>query len=197
MYIMPIIVFNTSWMLYNLFLAFLALGFGYFAIVSTNKMLRIVFGTLWLLFLPNTIYIFTDLEHLIFQWPILSNSLRAAVLVQYILFEIAGIATFLLAFFPFEKFLSSLKYGKQRKIFVIICFNFFIAFGMVLGRVERINSWEVFTAPAKVLHSGLHVFETYQLMALLILFGVLCNCIYFLFRDRVLYSMKTLSKVLD
>ena len=194
---MPILTFNASWMLYNIFLAIIALGFGYFAIISTNKFSKALFGLLWLLFLPNTIYIFTDLEHLIFQWAILSPPLQVVVLVQYIILEAAGIFTFLLAFFPFEKLLDSHKSFKQRKTLFIIIFNFFIAFGLVLGRVERINSWEVFTAPVKVITSGVHVIQTYQLLGLMILFGILCNCIYFLFRDRVLYSMKTLSKILD
>lgn len=194
---MPVFIFNASWMLYNIFLALIALGFGYFAIISTNNFLKVAFGLLWLLFLPNTIYIFTDLEHVIFQWPILSNALRVIVSVQYIILEVAGIVTFLLGFFPFERLLHSLKLFRKRKIVLIIVFNFFIAFGMVLGRVERINSWEVFTAPVKVITSGIHVFQDYQLIGLTILFGVLCNCIYFLFRDRVLYSMKMLSKILD
>jgi uncharacterized membrane protein len=194
---MPIITYNDSWMLYNCFLAILALGFCYFFIISENKFVKIIFGILWLLFFPNTIYIFTDLEHLIFQWSVISPVLRSLLLLQYIILEIIGVLTFLYAFFPFEKLIASIKAFKKRKKVLIIAFNFFIAFGMVLGRVERINSWEVFTQPLRVIGSAVHVFTSWELMVLMILFGIVCNCIYFLFRDRVLYSMKKFSHVLD
>src|SRR5207248_1183184 len=117
-----------------------------------------IFGLLWLLFLPNTIYIFTDLEHLIDQWPLLHPFFRIPLLLQYIFFELVGIVTFVIALIPFEKIILPLKLLKKRKIPVLIIFNFLIAFGMVLGRVERINSWEVFTSPLKVTISAIHVF---------------------------------------
>ncbi len=194
---MPIIIYNESWMIYNCFLAFLALGFGYFFVISENKFIKAVFGILWLLFLPNTIYIFTDLEHLIDQWTLLPFFLRILLLLQYILFEFVGIATFVIALFPFEKIILSLRQFKNKKIQVLIVFNFFIAFGMVLGRVERINSWEVVTDPLRVINSAINVFFSPDLLGLMILFGILCNCIYFLMRDRVLYTVKMFSQILD
>src|SRR5258708_6715694 len=194
---MPIISYNDSWMLYNCFLAFLALGFGYFFVISENRYVKALFGLLWILFLPNTIYIFTDLEHLINQWPLVHSVLRIPLLLQYILLEFVGVVTFAIALIPFEKIILSLKLFRKKKMSVLIIFNFFIAFGMVLGRVERINSWDVFTDPLKVTNSAIHVFFSLNLLGLMILFGVFCNCIYFLMRDRVLYTMKIFSHVLD
>jgi len=194
---MPIITYNESWMLYNCFLAFLALGFGYFFITSKNTIVKYIFGILWLLFLPNTIYIFTDLEHLIDQWQLVSWSMRPLLIGEYLILEFIGLVTFFYALYPFEKIILSWKHFKKHKIAILIIFNFLIAFGMVLGRVERINSWQVFTDPLRVIHSTVHVFHSTSLFSLMLLFGILCNCFYFLFRDRVLRTAKKFSQVLD
>jgi len=183
---MPVINYNVSWMIYNSFLALLAVGFGYFIFEVENKILRIFFGLVWFLFLPNTIYIFTDLMHLIEQWGYTQGSVRLLLVLQYTIFELVGIVTFLLAFFPFENIVSRIRGFKKNKTVLYIIFNFIIAFGMVLGRVERINSWDIFTNPHIVLVSGLHVFTSINLIGLTVLFGLICNFIYFLFRDKLL-----------
>ncbi|HWY78937.1 MAG TPA: DUF1361 domain-containing protein [Candidatus Sulfotelmatobacter sp.] len=187
---MPIIDYNISWMIYNCFLALLAVVFGFLSFEMKNKIFLVFFVIIWLLFLPNTIYIFTDLEHLIFQWKYVHMPLLLIVILQYIVLEIVGITTFLLAFLPFEKGIKTSTLFKKRKTGVIITFNFLIAFGMVLGRVERINSWEVFTSPIKVIASAMHVLTTLDLIGLTILFGLFCNFIYFLLRDPFLKLVK-------
>lgn len=194
---MPILTYNVSWMLYNCFLAVLALGFAYFFLISKNSFIKLIFGILWILFLPNTIYIFTDLEHLIDQWPVLSWNFRVPLLTQYLLLELVGFLTYILGIYPLEKTILAKKNFKKSKIALLIIFNFFIAFGMVLGRVERINSWQLFTSPLQVENSAVHVFLSPDLLGLMILFGILCNCVYFLVRERVLYAVKTFSQVLD
>src|SRR6185437_320786 len=115
---MPILIYNAGWMLYNCFLALLALGFGYFFLVSKNKKAKFLFGILWLLFLPNTIYIFTDLEHLIDQWPLLPWNFRILLALQYLLLEIFAFATFAFGLYPFEKIILSWKSFKKHKVLI-------------------------------------------------------------------------------
>lgn len=194
---MPILLYNVSWMLYNCFLAVLALGFSYFFLVSKNTIIKILFGILWVLFLPNTIYIFTDLVHLIDQWPLLSVSYRIPLIAQYVILQFVGLITFLFSLYPFEKIILPNNLHKRKKVRYIIIFNFFIAFAMVLGRVERINSWDVVTRPVAVISSAFHVLFSPDLIGLLILFGILCNCFYFLFRNWILQSARRFYEVLD
>jgi uncharacterized membrane protein len=189
---MYILSYNIGWMVYNCFLALIAVGLGYFVLQVNSKFLKLLIGILWLLFLPNTIYIFTDLQHLITQWQSINPSFRSLLVLEYAIFEIVGIATFLLAFFPFEKLVKSLKFSKKQTIWAFVVFNFVIAFGMVLGRVERVNSWQVFTNPPAVITSTFHVFHSFSLIALTVLFGLLCNFIYFLFRKKALVFIKEL-----
>ncbi|HSX09677.1 MAG TPA: DUF1361 domain-containing protein [Candidatus Saccharimonadales bacterium] len=191
---MPILNYNVGWMSFNCFLALLPVLFGYVAYRTKNTYLKVIFGVLWFLFLPNTIYIFTDLVHLIPQWHYIGESYRSLLVLQYFVFESIGIITFLLAFYPFERIIRVIKLFKNNKILSLVIFNFIIAFGMVLGRVERINSWQVFTNPPAVTHSALHVILTPSLLGLTILFGFLCNFIYFLFRS---WTVEFVKRVLD
>lgn len=194
---MPIILYDASWMIYNLFLAYLAVVFGLFFITIKGKFPKTVFGIAWLLFLPNTIYIFTDLVHLMEQWNLLKPPFFYVLLGEYSTLLFAGLFSYLVAFQPFEKILKEVKVPKKRKVPIIIVFNFLIAFGMVLGRVERINSWEVITHPLKVLDSAVHVLISFDLLGLTLLFGLVCNFFYFLFRDSFLHSVRQYLELLD
>ena len=194
---MPIIDYNVSWMLFNLYLALLALLFGYLALVIRWKIAKIIFGILWLLYLPNTIYIFTDLEHFLSQWYRLGLPLSLYLIFQYALFEIAGITIFIFALVPFEKWIHKNKHYKSSFKVLMVLFNFLIAFGMVLGRVERINSWEFFTATAKVFSAAVSIVTSLDLIGLTILFGFLCNFVYFLLRDPIHAFAKQIFHELD
>lgn len=194
---MPILYYNDSWMLYNCFLALLPVGFGFLFILFKNPLLKILSGILWVLFLPNTIYIFTDLVHFLNQWSITHPLLSILLLLQYIILVIVGIVTFFIALFPFEKMVLTKKKFKQEKAVFLIVFNFFIAFGMVLGRVERINSWDVFIHPLKVLNSAFTVFTSLDLLTVMILFGLFCNFLYFLFRKKFLSYITVYFNILD
>ena len=187
---MPILIYNSDWMIYNCWLAIIAVVLGILALKSKWRVLKVFFGFFWLLFLPNTIYIFTDLEHLIYQWYHVSPSIRILLSLQYLIFEIIGTVTFFIAFTPFERILHTVHFFKHKETIAIIIFNFLVAFGMVLGRVERINSWEVITQPQKVAISAMNVFLSFDLFGLMILFGLFCNFIYFLFRKKVLAIIK-------
>lgn len=187
---MPILEFNAYWMTVNSFLAILAVLFGYFFIRTPNPTLKAIFGVLWLLFLPNTIYIFTDLQHIIEQWNKVTVGQGIVLVLQYIVLEMVGLFTFVLGFHPFERIINQFHALKRNKIRLIVGFNFLIAFGMVLGRVERVNSWEVFTNPLNVLLSTIHVLTSLQLIGLTVLFGLVCNFIYFLARDFTFQKSK-------
>jgi uncharacterized membrane protein len=191
---MPIILFNDSWMAFNSMLAVLAVLLGYFFIRTPNPTLKVIFGISWLLFLPNTIYLFTDLQHLVIQWGQVTPELKIVLLLQYAVLQVIGVITFILAFHPYEKIIALFEPLKKKRLQAIIAFNFLIAFGMVLGRVERINSWEAITKPVGVLASAFHVITSMQLLGLTVLFGLVCNLIYFLFRDPIMHAIRKYLK---
>jgi uncharacterized membrane protein len=185
---MPIIFYNTAWMAYNIFLALIPVLFGWLFLRARNSYSKFLTGIIWLLFLPNTIYIFTDLIHIIEQWGKVTYDARLFLPVQYTILEVVGFISFILAFYPFETFLRQSKWQRIRKISTLlsIVLNFLIGFAIVLGRVERINSWEVLTASKKVMLASLHIFQSFELTFLVLLFGLFANFSYFLFRDPII-----------
>jgi uncharacterized membrane protein len=168
----------------NCCVSLLAVGFTYLflrVLKARSKVVKFIAGLLWLLLLPNTAYIFTDLGHIIYQWNhTVSPSGHLLLIAQYFLLETFGIITFLFSFLPFEKIIERVNILKKRKVVWLILFNFLVAFGVVLGRYEHINSQLVFTNPLKVLESAANIFVSVDLLGLTVVFGLLCNLIYFL-----------------
>jgi uncharacterized membrane protein len=188
---MYILLDNLTWMPLNELLAVLPVIFVWFSFRAQNKVLKILFGMLWILFLPNSIYIITDMQHLIRQWFQVDVTEKLILLVQYSVLESIGIMAFFLSLHPFEDLLKRWKYTKNSAIPLLVSFNFVMGFAMVLGKVERIHSWYLFTQPMRALHGILHMLGSMELIALALLLGAFTNCFYFLFRDLIL---KRLSK---
>ena len=182
---MPILLYNLTWMIFNCLLAVIPILFGYFFLATNNIFYKLLSGFLWLIFLPNTIYIFTDLIHIFEQWDKVASYDRPLLLLQYILLEAIGLSSFIMAMKPFEKFINGLKLKKNNRVWIVILFNFLIAFGMVLGRVQRVNSWDIFLSYEKVSTSIVQAVTTPQYVGLIVLFGLFCNFFYFLFKDSL------------
>ncbi len=173
--------------------AFMAVFCGYLYLKSRWLFLKIFLFFLWLMFLPNTIYIFTDLYRLIHQLNSANFISCISLIIQYFLLEIIGLTTYLLAMIPFESLISSRNFSKRSKIKGVIVFNFLIGFGMVLGKIEFVNSWIIFTHPAKIFLASIKIISSFDSIFLAFFLGVICNIIYFLFRSTLLLNIKRLS----
>lgn len=182
---MDILSFNIQWMIWNSILAMLPIGFAYFYFKTKRTLYRILLAVLWFLFIPNSLYIISDMEHIVYQWGMVDALGRIFLVIQYAHLEIIGLTTFLLGMYAFEKELRRIYKKHHRKVatVLVISMNFLIGFAMVLGKVERVNSWDVFTATERVVGSALNVLSSDQLVGLMILFGLFGNFFYFLFRD--------------
>lgn len=103
---------------------------------------------------------------------------------QYSLYELFGLSSFLLALYPLEKTLVRSRWREHKWLLLLLLIgvNFCIGFGMVLGRVQRLNSWDLFIAAPNVLHAAFHIMSSLELLRSVILFGVVANAVYFVFR---------------
>src|SRR5260370_37781501 len=123
---MDIILFNISWMIYNIALALIADIFAWCMSESKPGLLRYFFGIIWILFLPNTIYILTDVIHIFDQSQEISLLYKPLLLIQYSILLLTGITTFVFAMYPFDRMLRKAK--KRTKIIedklLIIVINF-------------------------------------------------------------------------
>ncbi|RJQ37861.1 DUF1361 domain-containing protein [Candidatus Microgenomates bacterium] len=194
---MNIILDNFVWMGINSILAATAVVFGFLSLKFFLKPLKIFFLSLWLLFLPNTIYILTDMLHFPRQWMGTEGIQRVFLLIQYSFLEAVGIVSFVLSIYFFEKILlySRFKKNKLLIIFMIILLNFLTAFGVVLGRIQRLNSWDIFTNAEKVMNESLGIMTSVELSLLVLFFGMVGNIIYFLFKDTLVMYFKFLKEV--
>jgi len=146
-----------------------------------SRFAKLLYGFVWFIFLPNTIYILTDITHLFEDWTKVDNLFRVILLIQYGLFSIVGIVTFVVAIYFFQKLLQ----GKNKKriqpaLIAIFILNLIVGFGVVLGGIQRTNSWHIFTDPSRVLEDSLDLFYSQELLVLSLGVGLFANAVYFI-----------------
>ncbi len=182
---MNVLFENVSWMTYNISLGIIAVVLGWFALKSRSKGLRLLFSFAWLLFIPNTIYMITDVTHFPQQFTPQEGLFKTIIFLQYTFLFFWSVETFVIGLYPMEKLFLEFK-GAYRKIeasaFVVVV-NFIIALGVVVGRVQRANSWDVILNPNKVIADTLALFYSHDLLLLIFFFWILNNVVYFSFRN--------------
>src|SRR5437660_11672963 len=97
------ILYNISWMGFNVFLALIPIVFGWLTLKTRQRFLSAVFVLIWLFFLPNTLYLFTDLRHIVEDWSGVGSFGKIGLVVQYAIYEIIGVSSFILALYTIEK----------------------------------------------------------------------------------------------
>ena len=188
---MDILLFNVEWMTFNIILAFLGVILGIVFLYIKNKFLKTIIFLVWILYLPNTIYLITDTQHFWGQWLKLNPPLHWYLLIQYIVLVCIGVITFLLSFYLLDKFLTQSKIKKDKSliIFILIFMNYLISFGVALGRIERLNSYEAIINPLKVISASLKLLSSPEAIIAIIIFGTFTNFLYFFFRKKIKIKM--------
>lgn len=182
---MDIAIFNAGWMSFNILLALISVIFGWLAYAIKQKALKFLFLAIWIFFLPNTLYIFTDLLHFPKQFINADFILKIVLVLQYLVLEILGFASFILAILPFEKILKQTRINKKTHFITIslITLNFITGFGIVLGRIKGANSWEIFTETERIVTQSIGILSSFDLVFLTLWFGALGNLVYFLYKS--------------
>ena len=132
--------FNLVW---NIILAWLPLGFALLAGRSRGSR-RYFFACafLWLLFLPNSPYLVTDLVHLKPRPPV--PLWFDILLVQS--FVLTGLLLGFLSIYLMHRLVSHSYGWKIGWLFTFVILGL-TGFGIYLGRFERWNSWDLFLSP--------------------------------------------------
>lgn len=187
---MDVLFFNLGWMAFNIFLAIIPIVFGFLMLKSRSHLIKIGSGIIWFFFLPNTLYLLTDIVNFPNDARKLTGFYLTLDLSLYIALMIIGVITFILAIDPFERMLFSKKSRAKIRdnMPIIYVLNFLVGFGIVLGRVHRASSWEVFTNTEKVIRSSLETVRSLELMVLVIIFGIMCQIIYHAFGKIIVRS---------
>ncbi len=103
---------------------------------------RIGVTFLWLLFLPNAPYILTDFIHL-------KNSSPPFILLDFLTISAFAITGFLAGLYSIKIMIMfyRLFYSSKTVRLLTILVSALCGFGIYLGRIVRLNSWDIFTRP--------------------------------------------------
>lgn len=179
---MPVFVYNLSWIALNVFLAFIPVVLVIFLRKKMKGYVRVLFVFLWFLFLPNTIYLITDLQYLTGQLIATSMPEQAIIFGQFILLTVLGIFTYFYSLEPVDKMVKKLRMNSLNRNTIYIALNFIISYAVILGKVQRTHSSYIFTDPMRVARDMINTFTSNSLLLYVLLFGLLINTIFFVGR---------------
>lgn len=172
-------------LIWNLFLAFLPYLFISFlkmqTVIQKSKIKTIILLLLWLLFLPNSFYILTDLIHLTRS----NNHLIWFDLVVISSYALIGFTLGIVSMIEFEDFIK--MYIPQiitNLIIPAICF--LCGIGIYLGRVLRFNSWDIMSNPLEIGRALVITVSSANTLLFSLYFGMY---IYLLYSLKKIYSI--------
>ncbi|MEM6319950.1 MAG: DUF1361 domain-containing protein [Bacteroidota bacterium] len=133
---------RNSGFMWNVIYGWIAVFFGWLAYLSKPKYLAYLLAGLWLLWLPNTLYLVTDIKYY--------GADRMVAWWQDVLFfgaiALIGILLYLLALKLVQQ-----RFGFSKRGTILITILSLI--GVIIGRILRWNSWDVFLNPDKIWES--------------------------------------------
>src|SRR5215208_2783635 len=170
---------------WNLFLAWIPL---LAALLATDRARTGAFGpglavagAIWLMFLPNALYMITDLKYAGYSdgVPVLYDVLLFAAAAWTGL--VLGLASLLLIHAIARRLVGAIQAWLLVVAVLALC-----SFGIYLGRVQRWNSWDVFVRPVALAHAASGAAFHLRPLAMTILFTCFLVATYL-----VLYSFAT------
>ena len=175
-------------LVWNLFLALIPYFISRRIIKKANSNKRFFFwaGTIvWLLFLPNSFYILTDLFHLDMNETV-PLWFDLALLLS---FAWSGLLAGTLSIRHMERYFE-VNYGPASDLFFLYPVMFLNALGIYIGRYLRFNSWDVLTDPfqlvKEIVYLFIHPLRNRFDWSMILCYSVLMTIIYL--------SIKKLSK---
>lgn len=184
---------NLIWMSYNTLLAVIpfVLAKKLFTKRKNISFSWIIGFIIYVLFLPNAPYIFTDIIHLPKALSALDTPMELAIMTgQYFLFILIGYWLFATSYNSFEKFaVKQFKINKNALRCVSFCA---ISTGIYLGRFLRFNSWDVIFNPTGLTKGIILSLTSPKAMVFIVLFAVFLFGAYLLI-EKVKYE-KSLNR---
>jgi len=129
--------------------------FKYLLIKKDSKwqyILLIILFAIWFFLLPNTLYLITDIRHLLDYCP--RNSYldmcpkNSWMLPFFFVYATIGWYTF----YDLIKKMSNLFHQSIYKQIIIHSSLILAPLGVVIGLINRVNSWDLLTNPSKIFH---------------------------------------------
>jgi uncharacterized membrane protein len=185
--------FLYAFMPWNLFLAsvpyFISSRFVTQPWVAGRRLMFLICFLIWLIFIPNSFYIITDLFHLRERkgMPVWFD------LAMLLSFAWAGLLLGILSVRQMME-LIEIFYGKNRSRLLEYAIMALVAFGIYIGRFLRYNTWDVFTNPfslaADILYLLVHPLRSRNAWAMIGCYSLLIALINISFKKLSAYLNK-------
>lgn len=167
---------------WNLFLAFVPYWITWWMTrnvsILNNKIKLVVALAAWLLFIPNSFYIITDLFHLTH----IESAPQWFDLLLIFSFAWNGILCGIISLRRVE-IITVIVRGKGFSIFLVFLVMWLSAFGIYIGRFLRYNSWDVISDPfslaAEILNMVIHPLENVFAWGMTLCYAVFITFLYF------------------
>lgn len=140
--------YPTRFLVWNLFLAWIPMLFAYGFAVVRRRLWLVPLGLAWLAFLPNAPYLVTDLVHLGEGYELWRHVLQYGFAAWTGI--LLGVVSLLLVHQRVERDLGAVWGWLMVVVSVGLC-----AIGVVIGRFQRWNSWDLVTRPESVVAATL------------------------------------------
>jgi uncharacterized membrane protein len=140
-------VLTSRFLVWNLFLAWIPLVAAV-AVSRAGRSVAVIAGVVWLIFLPNAMYLVTDLVHLV----------DGSTLWRHVLqFGFAAWTGTLLAVVSLRvvHHRAEREAGRVAGWIVVAAAVVASGIGVAIGRFQRWNSWDLFTEPDSIAHGTL------------------------------------------
>lgn len=108
---------------------------------------------------------------------------QVILIFQYVTLAVLGVMTYVYSLEPVSTILKKLHLTYKSQDYLYILLNYIVAFGVMMGKVQRTHSWYVFTDPIRVIRDGITTLTTGELVLWVIFIGTIINFLFFLFRD--------------
>lgn len=167
---------------WNLFLAFVPYCITWWMArnvsIIENKIKLFIALTAWLLFIPNSFYIITDLVH----FTHIRTAPKWFDLLMIFSFAWNGILCGIISLRRVETFIALLR-GKQFPVLIVFGVMWLCAFGVYIGRFLRYNSWDVITDPfalaGEILNMIIHPYANGYAWGMTLCYSIFMTFIYF------------------
>lgn len=181
--------YDIAAILWNIFLALIPFFIcGYLIKMKKRKNFKtlgsriclFVLMFLWLIFIPNTAYIITDVRHLLDYCPLNYDRIcvdNAWMIMFFFTYGAIGWFLLVLGLNQFKYFLSEFKYNLE-KYFIFFTIPF-ISLGVLVGLINRHNSWEIFYKPLLVFNNIIIYFSHWPYLKNWLIFTLFIYLLYF------------------
>jgi uncharacterized membrane protein len=147
----------------------------------SGKISGLVFFLLWILFIPNSVYVITDMRHISGFCPYNAADMICAqnawMIAVFFIYSLSGWVAFIYLMNQMKAIMEKF-FNKYLAFIFIIASLPIIALGTLLGLIDRLNSWDVFFSFNQVLAAAVRYLTEKELS---VNFLVYTASLYFLY----------------